>query len=110
MKITNLSVTNFLGAAAVDVRTDAPVQLLVGRNGAGKSSIRDAVALALTADLGRVSLKKEAPALIHDGASAAHCEVDTADGDLYGVTITAGGKITDTRSGKDSDPVQSCSG
>jgi hypothetical protein len=107
MKITNLSVTNFLGAAAVDVRTDAPVQLLVGRNGAGKSSIRDAVALALTADLGRVSLKKEAPALIHDGASAAHCEVDTADGDLYGVTITAGGKITDTRSGKDSDPVQS---
>lgn len=107
MKITRISVTNFLGAAAVDLCADAPVQLLVGRNGAGKSSIRDAVALALTADLGRVSLKKETPALIHAGASAAHCEVDTADGDLYGVTITAGGKLTDTRSGKDSDPLLS---
>lgn len=107
MKITRISVTNFLGAAAVDLRTDATVQLLVGRNGAGKSSIRDAVALALTADLGRVSLKKESGQLVHTGASAAHCEVDTTDGDLYGVTITAGGKITDTRSGKDSDPVLS---
>lgn len=107
MKIANLYVSNFLGAAAVDVRTDAPVQLFTGHNGAGKSSLRDAVALALTADLGRVHLKKEAPALIHDGADAAACEVTDADGDTWGVTITRAGKITDTHKGGAHDPVLS---
>ena len=105
MKIKSLFVSNFLGTSSVHVDTEAPVQLFAGRNGAGKSSLRDAVALALTADLGRVSLKKEAGQLVRAGAEAAVCEVETADGDAFHVTITATGKIADSRKGHDSDPM-----
>lgn len=105
MKIANLYVSNFLGAAAVEVSTPEPVQLFCGANGAGKSSLRDAVALALTADLGRVSLKKEAAALITDGADAAVCQVTDSDGDQYVVSINRAGKITNSRDRVDPDPV-----
>lgn len=106
MKIANLFVSNFLGMTAADVKTDAPVQLFAGRNFAGKSSLRDAIALALTADLGRVSLKKDAAQLVHDGADAAVCEVVDADGDAYHVTINANGKIAaDSQKGRETDPV-----
>lgn len=105
MKIASLFVSNLLGITAVDVRTDAPVQLFAGRNGAGKSSLRDAIALALTADLGRVGLKKEAGQLVRAGAESAVCEVEDADGDTYHVTISAAGKIADSHKGRDADPV-----
>ena len=105
MKIDKINIDNFLGARVIDVSTTAPVQLFCGPNGAGKSSIRDAVALALTADLGRVSLKKEAGQLVTEGAKAARCEVTTSDGDVYAVSISNAGKITDGASGKASDPV-----
>lgn len=105
MKLQQINITNFLGARAVEVETAAPVQLFCGPNGAGKSSIRDAVALALTADLGRVSLKKEAGQLVREGEKAAYCGVTTSDGDVYGVSISNAGKITDSASGKTPDPV-----
>jgi hypothetical protein len=97
MKLTNLFVSNFLGARAIDIALDAPVQLFAGINGAGKSSLRDAVALALTGDLSRISLKKEAGSLIHSGADAATCEVQTADGQAHCVTITAAGKLSEPK-------------
>jgi hypothetical protein len=105
MRIAGLYVSNFLGLTGVDVRGRAPVQLFAGHNGAGKSSLRDAVALALTADLGRVGLKKEAPALIREGADLAVVQVTTSDGDQYQVSINAAGKITDSCKGRDSDPM-----
>lgn len=105
MKIEHLTVQGFLGAVDIDVATPARVQLFAGRNGAGKSSIRDAVALALTADLGRVSLKKEAGQLVHSGAQHALCEVVDTDGDAWSVTITAAGKIADSQKGREPDPV-----
>lgn len=107
MRIRNLFIRDFLGAASVDVAVEHPVTLFCGANGSGKSSIRDAVALALTADLGRVSLKKEAVALIRDGADSAVCELTDSDGDTYGVTITRAGKITETHKGRAADPVLS---
>lgn len=97
MKIAKLCVSNFLGAAAVDVGTDEHITLFCGRNGSGKSSLRDAVALALSADLGRVSLKKDAPQLIREGADGAACEVIDADGDVFGVTISASGSMAHRR-------------
>ena len=98
MKITALRITNFLGATGVDVRLDKPVNLFAGRNGAGKSSIRDAVALALTADLGRVGLKKEAAQLITEGQHEADVVVET-DAGTMSVMITAAGKIVDSTKG-----------
>lgn len=105
MKITRITAKGFLGARSVSVDTPETVQLFAGRNGAGKSSVRDAVALALTADLGRVSLKKEAGQLVHSAAQHALCEVVDADGDAWSVTITAAGKIADSQKGREADPV-----
>lgn len=105
MRIANLYVTNFLGVQHAEIQMRAPVLLACGANAAGKSSLRDAVALALTADLGRVGLKKEAPALIRDGADLAVCEVKDADGDEWRVTINRSGKIHDSQKGRDTDPV-----
>lgn len=104
MRISNIYCTNFLGIELVDLRLRAPVALLCGANGAGKSSCRDAVALALTADLGRVSLKKDAPALIREGADLAVCEVKDADGDEWRVTINRSGKIHDSQKGREPIP------
>lgn len=104
MKIDHLFVKSFLGVVSVDVDTRQPVQLFCGGNGAGKSSLRDAIALALTADLGRVSLKKDAGQLVRTGDSKAICEVRDADGDAWAVTITAAGKIADSQKGRQADP------
>jgi len=70
MKIANIKIENLLGAVLVDVPTRAPIQLFSGHNHAGKSSTRDGVVLAMTADLGRVSVKKDAPQLIHSAAAS----------------------------------------
>jgi energy-coupling factor transporter ATP-binding protein EcfA2 len=96
MKLSSLFVSHFLGANAVDLQLRQPVQLFAGKNGAGKSSLRDAIALALTADIGRVGLKKHAAELIADGTDLAVCEVK-AGADEYRVSINRAGKITDSR-------------
>ncbi|MEN9890142.1 MAG: RecF protein [Pseudomonadota bacterium] len=105
MQINKLTVRGFLGARDIELAMPERVQLIAGRNGAGKSSIRDAIALALTADLGRVTLKKEAQQLVHAGADHALCEVVDGDGVAWHVTITAGGKIADGQKGREPDPV-----
>lgn len=104
MRISSIFVAHFLGIEQADIRLRAPTALFCGANGAGKSSLRDGIALALTADLGRVGLKKEAPALIRAGADLATCQITDADGDTYSVSINRSGKITDSLAGKDHDP------
>lgn len=100
MKISALNVQNFLGARAVDIQLPKPVALFAGKNGAGKSSLRDAIALALTADLGRVSLKKDAGHLITEGGESAVVEV-IANGESYAVAINGAGKISDSQQGRE---------
>jgi len=104
MKIDSLYVSGFLGIDLIELATPQRVHLFAGKNGAGKSSLRDAIALALTSDLGRVRQKKESPALIREGAGSAVCEL-VADGDTYRVTLTGSGKITDSQKGREPDAV-----
>ena len=104
MKIDHLFVQSFLGIQALDIQTSTPITLICGPNGAGKSSCRDGIKLALTADLGRVSLKKDAGQLVRTGDSQAICEVRDADGDTWAVTISAAGKIADSQKGRQTDP------
>ena len=103
MKISHIHIEHFLGARAVDIDLAAPVALLAGSNGAGKSSVRDAVALALTADLGRVGLKKDAPQLITDGADGANVVLQTSAGEVA-VAIAASGRIADSLKGVELPP------
>ena len=104
MKLASIYVAGLLGIREASFDLTAPVALVCGANGAGKSSIRDAVALVLTADMTRVTLKKDAARLITDGADSAVAQVVTADGEDYRVTITRAGKITDSQQGHDQDP------
>lgn len=106
MRLSNLAIHGFIGIKSLEVRMTAPVHLFCGSNYAGKSTVRDAVKLALIGNLGRVAHKKDAAQLVHDGAKAAACEVTEilkgdADGvrdeRVYGVTITATGKIHESR-------------
>jgi len=99
MKIQSIDIQNFLGAVCVKAALNTPITLFAGKNYAGKSSVRDAINLALTADLTRISLKKDAAQLITTGQEYAAVEITTSDGD-YGVTINKAGKITDNQAGK----------
>jgi len=103
MKITRIYTDNFIGARAVDLAVTKPVALIAGQNGAGKSSIRDAIAFAFTADLTRVNLKKDAPDLVSDGAESAAVEIDY-DGSRVSVAITGAGKIVDSLRGVELPP------
>lgn len=89
MKLTNLSVQNFLGARAVEVRLTTPVTLFAGKNGAGKSSIQEAVRMALTGEAFRVGLKKDYGALISEGQYSGFVEVGIAD-NAYSVVLPSG--------------------
>lgn len=98
MKIHHIRVDNLLGARQIDLAITQPIVLLSGANGAGKSSLRDAISLALTADLCRVSKKGDAAALISEGATAARVFVQTNTRD-FEVAISKAGKITDSAAG-----------
>lgn len=79
MKITSIQTSNFLGARAVDVRLTKPVVLFAGKNYAGKSSVQEAVRMALTGESVRVGLKKDYGALISEGQDSGFVEVLGAD-------------------------------
>ena len=68
MKITHIAIDNFLGARCVRLVLHKPVNLFAGHNASGKSSIQEAVRMALTGETVRVALKKEFGALLTDGA------------------------------------------
>ena len=59
MRITSIKTANFIGAVDVDVKLSCPVLLICGKNHSGKSSIAQAVRMALTGEPSRVVLKKE---------------------------------------------------
>ena len=89
MNITHISIENFLGARHVDLRLSTPIGLIAGRNASGKSSILEAVRMAITGAPVRVDLKKHYPALISDGADSAHVSVTTNDG-TYAIDLPSG--------------------
>lgn len=80
MKLAGIHIENFLGVRAVNVSLHKRVNLFAGRNGAGKSSIQEAVRMALTAEPVRVELKKEYGALVADGAEHGFADVALEDG------------------------------
>ena len=69
MKLRNIRISNFRRVQSMDLNLDGRSAVLTGRNGAGKSSIIDAVWVALTG--------KDVPdAPIHHGAHKAEIEID----------------------------------
>ena len=81
MKLTTIQTASFLGARAVGVALTKPVTLFAGKNGAGKSSVQEAVRMALTGESVRVSLKKDYGALITEGADSGFATVTWTSGE-----------------------------
>ncbi|SSW67232.1 putative DNA double-strand break repair Rad50 ATPase [Achromobacter veterisilvae] len=80
MRINRITIENFQGARAVDLDLRTPAALIAGANGAGKSSIAEAVRLALLGTPERVGLKKEFGALVTEGAKVGAVALDLDDG------------------------------
>ena len=89
MKITAIQTSHFLGARAVDVKLTKPVALFAGKNYAGKSSLQEAIRMALTGETVRVGLKKDYAALVTDGQEAGYVEITTEDS-AYSVVLPSG--------------------
>jgi hypothetical protein len=81
MKITTLQADNLLGIKSVNLKLVQPITLFAGRNGSGKSSIQEAVRMAICQDQVRnVTHKKEFGKLVHGDAKAGGALV-VMDGD-----------------------------
>lgn len=96
MKLTHISIQNVAGVSSAQVATAAPITIVAGRNGHGKSSLAQAVRMALTGDTTArgITLKKELGSLVHDGAKAGEVLLTCAAGlpELY--AMVPSGKTT----------------
>lgn len=89
MKLTHITAQNYLGARAVDLAITTQVVLIAGKNGAGKSSLQEAIRHALGGDAARVALKKDFKALMSDGASSSYATVATSEGE-FSIVLPSG--------------------
>lgn len=81
MKITRIQAQNFIGLRSLDVPLTAPVAVFAGKNGAGKSSIRDAIRFAFLGEPGRVHLKRDHGDLVTFGAKVGKVTISTDEGE-----------------------------
>ena len=89
MKISAITAKNFIGAVDVNLKLSRPVLLVCGKNHSGKSSIAQAVRMALTGEPSRVSLKKNYKQLITEGSDVGYAVVDH-DGGRSAITLPNG--------------------
>lgn len=102
MKITRIAAQNVLAIKAIDIRVERPAVLIAGFMEQGKSSVFDAIRLALLGEPGRVTKKKDWPALVRRGAEkgAVLIEGQTDDSEWSTRTSLPGGAIKSTGSWK----------
>ena len=89
MKINSIKIKNVLGLSAINIDTVAPVQVFAGPNFAGKSSMQNAIKLALTGIPTRVSKKNKYKMLVRDGQKKGQVAVDL-EGEMYGLQLPKG--------------------
>lgn len=105
MRLARIHVSNVLGLRALDVTIEQPVLLIAGSNGAGKSSLRDCLGLALLGETCRgVVHNKDRGALVAEGAKSGRIEFVDSDGDIITVEIDQAGKVKDSAAGREHDP------
>jgi hypothetical protein len=89
MKIESIDIRNTMGVREVKISLETPIAIFAGGNHSGKSSLLEAVRLALGDDPVRVSLKKQYDSLVTEGAKNGRVSV-MVDGVDHGITLPAG--------------------
>lgn len=84
MRITKIEASNVLGLARADLNITTPVFIVAGPNEAGKSTLSDAISMAMTGTPRRVKLKKELGQLLHDGGEKGRVTIFGEGGDTLG--------------------------
>lgn len=79
MRISNVSTESFLGLGTVNIDLSAPISLITGDNGEGKSSLREAISLCLTETPDRVKFKNTYDRLVTDDADKGIVAIDVDD-------------------------------
>lgn len=82
MRINQIDIKNFQGLHHAALVVSEPVLVVSGGNGAGKSSLLDAVAMAFTGNPSRVKLKRDIKQLITDGAKKSSVQISTSEGEF----------------------------
>lgn len=88
MQIKSIRVRNVMGSRDIDAQL-GPVNLFAGFNAAGKSSIQEAVRMALQGETVRVKLKKDLVLMVTDGAKEGFVKL-VADDKPYEYRLPAG--------------------
>lgn len=79
MKIPKIELSNILALHRADIEITTPVLMVIGSNEAGKSSLRDAISMAMLGDPVRVKLKKNYGQLLHDDAKKGRVTLISGD-------------------------------
>lgn len=90
MRITKIEVSNVAGLARADINLATPVLLVAGANMAGKSSLKDAISMAMTGVPARVSKKKDLDQMVHDGAKKGRATIYSGEEVLGQFTLPKG--------------------
>ena len=88
MRIESIYVENFQGLRHANLALSAPITMVCGLNGAGKSSLKEAVGLAL-GEAARISLKKDWGKLVTEGEKKAQIIIGH-DGVASSITLPNG--------------------
>jgi hypothetical protein len=80
VKIIDITIRQFLGLESLNLHIQAPINVIIGENEAGKSSVRDAIQWCLTGQARGLKTQQEQAALIRDGGKAAEVSLTFADG------------------------------
>jgi hypothetical protein len=89
MKITSISVSNYIGLKDFNLKPTKKVLIVAGFNGAGKSSLAEGIRHALLGDYARVNFKKDLYQFLNEDAAAGFAIVDTTLGE-FGVSLPSG--------------------
>lgn len=89
MRLTHIRAENYQRLTLANILVRAPILVLAGANEQGKTSLADAINHALVGTARRVDLKKDLPAIVHDGQKKGQVfiELEHAGGQT-GISVT----------------------
>ena len=92
MKLLKIEAQNIIGLKRAEIICGQPITLIAGENEAGKSSLVDAISMALRGEPRRVKHKKDAGQLLHNGAKKGGVSLIGADDEILASYSLPSGK------------------